>query len=212
MVTQVAPSGTKALTGTMASTGTMTSMGTTSTGTTIDRGVHGRFGFGPVLPYYGYYPYDAGSAYCTIASYGAYYPNVPSCPETWCRYRLHDAASERGRARDVTAVSAARVRVPRVERPRMTPVCKRVFDGPPLLCHFARRTATKTKKKREKEEKEKRKKKKRKKKKNRKREGKKKNKKKKQKEEKEKKEKKRNKEKKKKKKRKDKKKKTTTKT
>jgi hypothetical protein len=45
------------------------------------------FGIGPVVPYYGYYPpaYGYGSPtywyYCS--SYGAYYPNVTSCPESW---------------------------------------------------------------------------------------------------------------------------------
>jgi hypothetical protein len=53
----------------------------------FDRGAHGRFGFGPVYPYYGYYPpvYGYGDPaywyYCP--SYGAYYPNVANCPESW---------------------------------------------------------------------------------------------------------------------------------
>jgi hypothetical protein len=51
----------------------------------FDRGGHRRFGFGPVFPYYGYYPPTYGDQaywyYCP--SYGAYYPNVASCPEAW---------------------------------------------------------------------------------------------------------------------------------
>jgi hypothetical protein len=46
---------------------------------------HHRFGFGPVFPNYGYYPYGYGSPaywyYCP--SYGAYYPSVTTCPEAW---------------------------------------------------------------------------------------------------------------------------------
>jgi hypothetical protein len=53
----------------------------------FDRGVHGRFGFGPVVPYYGYAPYygyyEAPSYYWYCPSYGAYYPSVASCPEAW---------------------------------------------------------------------------------------------------------------------------------
>jgi len=50
----------------------------------FDRGGHGRFGFGPVVPYYGYSPsYDAPAYWYYCPSYGAYYPNVQSCPETW---------------------------------------------------------------------------------------------------------------------------------
>jgi hypothetical protein len=52
----------------------------------FDRGVHGRarFGFGAVVPYYGYYPYYGAPAYWYYCpSYGAYYPNVESCPEAW---------------------------------------------------------------------------------------------------------------------------------
>ena len=43
----------------------------------------GRFGlgFGPVVPYYGYY--DAPGYWYYCPSYGAYYPNVGSCPEAW---------------------------------------------------------------------------------------------------------------------------------
>ena len=49
----------------------------------FDRGVH-RFGFGPVFPYYGYYPYYQAPAYWYYCpSYGAYYPNVQTCPEAW---------------------------------------------------------------------------------------------------------------------------------
>lgn len=51
-------------------------------------GHHDHFRFGPVFPYYGYYPpyygYPApayGYYYCP--SYGTYYPNVTTCPETW---------------------------------------------------------------------------------------------------------------------------------
>ena len=48
---------------------------------------HRRFGFGPVLPYYGYYPpiygYPAPAYWYYCPSYGAYYPNVGSCPEAW---------------------------------------------------------------------------------------------------------------------------------
>jgi len=49
----------------------------------------GRFGFrfGPVYPYYGYYPpaygYEAPAYWYYCPSYGAYYPNVASCPEAW---------------------------------------------------------------------------------------------------------------------------------
>jgi hypothetical protein len=55
----------------------------------FDRGVHGRLGFGfvPVLPYYGYdpyYSYDQSPGYWYYCpSYGAYYPNVATCPEPW---------------------------------------------------------------------------------------------------------------------------------
>ena len=50
----------------------------------FDRGVHGRFGFGPVFPYYGYYPsYEPPAYWYYCPSYGAYYPNVQSCPEAW---------------------------------------------------------------------------------------------------------------------------------
>ena len=52
----------------------------------FDGGVHGRFGFGPVFPYYGYYPYygyGASAYWYYCPSYGAYYPNVASCPEAW---------------------------------------------------------------------------------------------------------------------------------
>src|SRR5439155_25288824 len=53
----------------------------------FDRFRHGHFvsGFGPVYPYYGYYPYeyDAPAYWYYCPSYGAYYPNVASCPETW---------------------------------------------------------------------------------------------------------------------------------
>jgi len=41
-----------------------------------------RFGFGPVFPYYGYYPYPA-YWYYYCPSYEAYYPSVASCPEAW---------------------------------------------------------------------------------------------------------------------------------
>jgi hypothetical protein len=40
-----------------------------------------RFGFGPVFPYYGYDVAPGYWYYCP--SYGAYYPSVASCPETW---------------------------------------------------------------------------------------------------------------------------------
>jgi len=47
---------------------------------------HGRFFFGPVYPYYGYYPpaygYEAPT-YWYCPSYGAYYPTVGSCPDAW---------------------------------------------------------------------------------------------------------------------------------
>lgn len=59
----------------------------------FDRGIHGRFGFGvgfgPVFPYYGYYPYyppaytEAPAYWYYCQSYGAYYPNVTTCPEAW---------------------------------------------------------------------------------------------------------------------------------
>ena len=46
-----------------------------------------RFGFGPVVPYYGYYPYygsyDTPAYWYYCPSYGAYYPNVASCPDPW---------------------------------------------------------------------------------------------------------------------------------
>jgi len=47
------------------------------------------FGFVPVFPDYGYYtyapaPYESAPAYWYYCqSYGAYYPNVTSCPEAW---------------------------------------------------------------------------------------------------------------------------------
>jgi len=41
-----------------------------------------RLGFGPVFPYYGYYPYPA-YWYYYCPSYEAYYPSVASCPEAW---------------------------------------------------------------------------------------------------------------------------------
>ena len=51
---------------------------------------HHRFGFGPVLPFYGYYPYyppaygyQAPAYWYYCPSAGAYYPNVQSCPEAW---------------------------------------------------------------------------------------------------------------------------------
>ena len=51
----------------------------------FDRDGRRHFGFGPVFPYYGYYPPAYGDQaywyYCQ--SYGAYYPNVTSCPEAW---------------------------------------------------------------------------------------------------------------------------------
>lgn len=53
----------------------------------FDRGGHRRFGFGPVFPYYGYYPpvygYQAPAYWYYCPSYGAYYPSVASCPEAW---------------------------------------------------------------------------------------------------------------------------------
>ena len=51
----------------------------------FDRGGHRRFGFAPVFPYYGYYPYgyEAPAYWYYCPSYGAYYPNVASCPEAW---------------------------------------------------------------------------------------------------------------------------------
>jgi hypothetical protein len=54
----------------------------------FDRDGDGRsgFGIGPVVPYYGYYPPANGyerPTYWYCSSYGAYYPNVTSCPETW---------------------------------------------------------------------------------------------------------------------------------
>lgn len=53
---------------------------------------HRHFGFVPFVPFYGYYPGDAYPPafgeqaptywyYCP--SYGAYYPDVQSCPEDW---------------------------------------------------------------------------------------------------------------------------------
>jgi hypothetical protein len=53
----------------------------------FDRGGHRSFGFGPVFPYYGYYPpvygYQAPAYWYYCPSYGAYYPYVASCPEAW---------------------------------------------------------------------------------------------------------------------------------
>jgi len=49
----------------------------------FDRDFHGRFGFAPVLPYYGYDPYSAPNYWYYCPSYGAYYPNVQSCPDAW---------------------------------------------------------------------------------------------------------------------------------
>jgi len=50
-------------------------------------GGHGRFGFAPLVPYYGYNPYygyyQAPAYWYYCPSYGAYYPNVASCPEPW---------------------------------------------------------------------------------------------------------------------------------
>ena len=43
---------------------------------------HGRFGFGPVLPFYAPY-YAAPSYWYYCPSYEAYYPSVTSCPEAW---------------------------------------------------------------------------------------------------------------------------------
>ena len=70
---------------------TMASTDTTSTEPPPLRRHHfdGRFGFGfgPVYPYYGYYPpaygYEAPAYWYYCPSYGAYYPNVASCPEAW---------------------------------------------------------------------------------------------------------------------------------
>jgi len=47
------------------------------------------FGFGGVVPYYGYYDYPPAYAYPApgywyyCPSYGTYYPYVTSCPESW---------------------------------------------------------------------------------------------------------------------------------
>ena len=57
----------------------------------FDVHVPGRFGFGfaPVVPFYGYSPYyppaytEAPAYWYYCPSYGAYYPNVTSCPEAW---------------------------------------------------------------------------------------------------------------------------------
>src|SRR6267142_1350831 len=40
------------------------------------------FGFGPVVPYYDPY-YAAPSYWYYCPSYGAYYPDVTTCPEPW---------------------------------------------------------------------------------------------------------------------------------
>jgi hypothetical protein len=58
----------------------------------FDGRVHGRFAFG-FFPYYGYYPgysYDPYYGYYAAPGYwyycpssGAYYPDVPTCPESW---------------------------------------------------------------------------------------------------------------------------------
>ena len=51
---------------------------------------HRRFGFAPVFPFYGYFPYyppaygsEAPAYWYYCPSAGAYYPNVQSCPEAW---------------------------------------------------------------------------------------------------------------------------------
>ena len=51
---------------------------------------HHRFGFAPVVPFYGYYPYylptygyQAPAYWYYCPSAGAYYPDVQSCPEAW---------------------------------------------------------------------------------------------------------------------------------
>ena len=50
----------------------------------FDGRVHGRFGFGPVFPYYyPYYGYGAPAYWYYCPSYGAYYPYAASCPEAW---------------------------------------------------------------------------------------------------------------------------------
>jgi hypothetical protein len=53
----------------------------------FDRGEHRRFGFGPVLPSYGYFPpfysYETPGYWYYCPSYGAYYPSVATCPEAW---------------------------------------------------------------------------------------------------------------------------------
>jgi len=45
----------------------------------------GGFGFGvaPFYPYYGYYPYATPGNWYYCPSYGAYYPSVGTCPESW---------------------------------------------------------------------------------------------------------------------------------
>ena len=48
----------------------------------FDRRFHHGFLFGPTFPYYGYYP-PAPAYWYYCPSYGAYYPNVTSCPEAW---------------------------------------------------------------------------------------------------------------------------------
>ena len=53
----------------------------------FDHGIHGRVWLGPVFPYWGYYPYygyePAPNYWYYCPSYGAYYPNVTSCPTEW---------------------------------------------------------------------------------------------------------------------------------
>ena len=48
---------------------------------------HGPFRFGVApfypYPYYGYYPYATSGYWYYCPSYGAYFPSVGTCPESW---------------------------------------------------------------------------------------------------------------------------------
>jgi len=70
----------------------------------FDRGGHRRFGFGPVFPYYGYYPpiygYQAPAYWYYCPSYGAYYPSVASCSQTGRSTRGVDDESTIDQERD----------------------------------------------------------------------------------------------------------------
>jgi len=51
-------------------------------------GFHDGFVIGPAYPYYSYdyspaYPYEPPTSWWYCPSYGAYYPDVASCPDAW---------------------------------------------------------------------------------------------------------------------------------